>query len=162
MRDLFCFAVRRSKNFKSLLLVFNCVCIFLAFSGCTINHVSILTLEPVQQATKATNVKYISNVSDINGNWHLSGMGIAYLLPIFKNKLDKRKQILQETAANAGADAIVALQPAIGEGIRRTGRSIGLFVDLDPYEQHLNQKPQKFIIGMMPVTIVFGPVIVLC
>lgn len=114
-------------------------------SGCTINRVSILAPAPSAHPVKPGDVRLYSSFKDMAQPWKIEGMISAKLLPIMRNSPDNREELIRNTVAARGINAVVGVQATLN-GNMLLGISNAILANTGvSNEERVNNLP-KFIV----------------
>lgn len=137
-----------NRNFFYILTAILLVCVTL--SGC-IDRVAVMTRRPTGRTIDVNKVKFLTGLKDVNEPWQVEGMISAHTLPVLSNSFEKREALIRRTAAGLGINTVVGLQPDVGTGLQRTGRSMGILVNTGAMKRPDTNALPKFIICSLPV-----------
>jgi hypothetical protein len=144
-------AIKQSKTVNGFYVLLLIPLLCAAISGCTVNRVSLLTRESAGKQIKASEVKVYPSFRELRAPWRLEGMISAYTMPVMSNTPEKREALIKDTVAGLGINAVVGLQPRVGENLKRVGRSIGILANTGTGAQAKTEVAPKFIICLPPV-----------
>ena len=116
----------------------------LGLCGCTVNKTSYVSQ---RSAVPGKNPADIRVIPRIENGMQVVGVVNAYLAPLYRNKPAAREELAKETAAGAGADAVVGLIPVQGIYLQPEA-SLGL---LAAAEKSGGNQPLKVVVCMAPV-----------
>lgn len=116
----------------------------LSLCGCTVNKTSYVSQRSAVPGKTPAEIRVLPKMEK---GLQVVGMVNAYLAPLYRNKPAAREELAKETAAGAGADAVVGLMPVQGLYLQPAA-SVGL---LAAAEKIGSPQPPKVVVCLAPV-----------
>jgi hypothetical protein len=109
------------------------------------------TRGPTGNPIKTEDVKVVSTFNDIGPSYRVEGLLSAMVLPLMKNNVENRKVLIKQLAAQNGINAVVGLQPNVGDVFYKVGIAVGILAQTGTSVPDGAVFPAKFIVCLPPI-----------